>query len=434
MLSPQSFVALQHRNYRLLWIGLFVSFTGSMMQNAALLWHVSLLVPPERKGLALGMVGASRFVPVVFFSMLSGVVADAWDRRKVMFATQVAATLVAVGLAALAFMGSTRVWPIYALSAAGAAVGAFDLPARQSLMPTLVPREHLPNAISLQTIMFQTSSVLGPSLGGVCIAFGGVGWVYVLNAISFSFVVVALLMMRDVPARPSALREPQGRPEQSRGTAPAGPALQAGAKDDVSLRAALEGLRFVFRSPLIRSTMLLDFFATFFSSATALLPIFAQDILHVGAQGYGWLYAAPATGAMMAGTAMVPFTERIERRGRVLLWAVSAYGVATVVFGLSRWFWLTFACLAISGAADTVSTIIRNVIRQLETPNRLRGRMTGVNMVFFMGGPQLGEFEAGAVANWFGAPFSVVSGGLGCLLATAWVAVATPMLRSYKKG
>jgi MFS family permease len=346
--------------------------------------------------------------------MLSGVVADAWNRRKVMFATQVAATLVAIGLAALAFAGSTHVWPIYALSAVGAAVGAFDLPARQSLMPTLVPREHLPNAISLQTIMFQTSSVLGPSLGGVCIAVGGVGWVYVLNAISFSFVIVALMMMRDVPQRPSA------------GVLP-------GAKDDVSLHAALEGLRFVFRSPLIRSTMLLDFFATFFSSATALLPIFAQDILRVGAQGYGWLYAAPATGAMLAGTVMVPATERIERRGRVLLWAVSLYGVATVVFGLSRWFWLTFACLAVSGAADSVSTIIRNVIRQLETPDRLRGRMTGVNMVFFMGGPQLGELEAGAVANWLGAPFSVVSGGVGCLVATIWVAVATPLLRSYRK-
>ena len=412
MLSLQSFVALQHRNYRLLWIGLFVSFTGSMMQNAALLWHVSLLVPPDRKGLALGMVGASRFVPVVFFSLLSGVVADAWDRRKVMFGTQIAATLVAIGLALIAFTGSTHVWPIYALSGVGTAVGAFDLPARQSLMPTLVPREHLPNAISLQSIMFQTSSVLGPSLGGICIAAGGVGWVYVLNAISFSFVIVALLMMRDVPARPPS---------------------EAGAKDNVSLHAALEGLRFVFRSPLIRSTMLLDFFATFFSSATALLPIFAQDILGVGAQGYGWLYAAPAAGAMVSSAAMVPLAERIEPRGRVLLWAVCGYGVATVIFGLSRSFWLTFACLAMTGATDTVSTIIRNVIRQLETPDRLRGRMTGVNMVFFMGGPQLGELEAGTVANWLGAPFSVISGGVGCLLATAWVAVATPRLRSYRK-
>ena len=155
----------------------------------------------------------------------------------------------------------------------------------------------------------------------------------------------------------------------------------------------------MFRSPIIRSTMLLDFFATFFSSATALLPIFAQDVLGVGAHGYGWLYAAPAVGAVMTSAAMVPAVERIERRGLTLLWAVAVYGAATVVFGLSRSFWLTFACLAATGAADTVSMVIRNIVRQLETPDRLRGRMIGVNMVFFMGGPQLGELEAGLVAQ-----------------------------------
>jgi len=218
------------------------------------------------------------------------------------------------------------------------------------------------------------------------------------------------LMMRDVPVRqPSA----------------------PGARDDVSLHAAIEGLRFVFRSPLIRSTMLLDFFATFFSSATALLPIFAQDVLQVGAKGYGWLYAAPAVGAMATSAALVPLIDRIERRGPALLWAVGGYGVATVVFGVSRSFWLTFACLMMTGATDTVSMVIRNIVRQLETPDRLRGRMMGVNMVFFMGGPQLGEMEAGAVANWLGAPFSVISGGIGCLIATGWVAGTTPALRHY---
>ena len=406
----QSFVALQHRNFRLIWIGLFASFTGSMMQNAALLWHVSLLVPPERKALALGLVGLVRVVPIIVFSMISGVVADAWNRRRLMLVTQAAATLVAAALGVLAFRGTTAVWPIYLLAGLGSAVGAFDLPARNSLMPTLVPREHLPNAISLNTIMFQTASVVGPSLGGLLIAVANVGWAYIANAISFSFVIVALLMMRDVPAR-----------------APS----EGGSRDDVSLHAALEGLRFVFRSPLIRSTMLLDFFATFFSSATALLPIFAQDILQVGAKGYGWLYAAPAVGAMATSAVMVPMTERIERRGPTLLWAVGGYGLTTIVFGISRTFWLTFACLALTGATDTVSTVIRNVIRQLETPDRLRGRMTGVNMVFFLGGPQLGELEAGAVANWFGASFSVITGGIGCLIATAWVAVSTPALRRY---
>src|SRR5436309_7308055 len=178
--------------------------------------------------------------------------------------------------------------------------------------------------------------------------------------------------------------------------------------------------------------MLMDFFATFFSSATALLPIFAQDILHVGARGYGWLYAAPSAGAIVTSAAMIPLTERIRRAGPTLLWAVAGYGLATIVFGVSRSFWLTFFCLAMTGAADTVSMIIRNVVRQLETPDRLRGRMIGVNMVFFMGGPQLGEFEAGVLASWLGATFSVVSGGVGCVVATAWIAAATPALRHYR--
>jgi MFS family permease len=425
LLSRESFVALRHRNYRLIWIGLFVSFTGSMMQNAALLWHVSLLVPADRKGLALGFVGLVRVFPIVIFSMFSGVVADAWDRRRVMLWTQIAATAVAVALGVLAFRGVTAVWPIYVLAALGSAVGAFDLPARNALVPSLVPRDHLPNAISLNTIMFQTASVTGPSLGGVLIAASGVGAVYIANAVSFGFVIGALLMMRDVPIRGATDRvaPDSGAP---------GPDSAKG-RDDVSLHAALEGLRFVFRSPLIRSTMLLDFFATFFSSATALLPIFAQDILRVGATGYGWLYAAPAIGAVATSAAMVPLTSRIERRGPTLLWAVAGYGAATAVFGVSRSFWLTFACLALTGATDTVSMIIRNIVRQLETPDRLRGRMTGVNMVFFMGGPQLGELEAGAVANWFGARVSVVSGGLGCLFATAWVAAMTPALRQYRR-
>jgi len=412
LISRQSFVALRHRNFRLIWIGLLVSFTGSMMQNAALLWHVSLLVTPERKGLALGLVGLVRVLPVVVFSMISGVVADAWDRRRLMLFTQTAATLVALALASIAFLNITDVWLLYVLAALGSAVGAFDLPARNALVPTLVPREHLPNAISLNTIMFQTASVAGPSLGGLLIAATHVGWAYVANAVSFAFVIVALLLMRDVPERQPS---------------------EPGARDDVSWHAAVEGLRFVFRSPLIRSTMLLDFFATFFSSAMALLPIFAQDILKVGPEGYGWLYAAPAAGAVVMSAIMVPMTELIEKRGPTLLWSVAGYGLATVVFGLSRSFWLTFFCLAMTGATDTVSMIIRNVIRQLETPDRLRGRMTGVNMVFFMGGPQLGELEAGLVANWFGATVSVVSGGLGCLLATGWVAATTPRLRHYRK-
>jgi MFS family permease len=383
-----------------------------MMQNAALLWHVSLLVPPERKALALGAVGLARVAPVVVFSMISGVVADAVDRRRVLLITQTLSGIVALALAVLTFRGLTVVWPIYILAAVGAAVGAFDLPARQALVPMLVPREHLSNAITLNTMMFVAASVVGPAVAGLVIAAAGVASAYALNAVSFAFVIVALVMMRDIPDR--------------------GPGVGA-SSNDVSWGAALEGLRFVFRSPLMRSTMLLDFFATFFASATALLPIFAQDILHVGARGYGWLFAAPAVGSLVTSVALVPLLQHIDRRGPSIIWSVIGHGVATIVFGVSRSFWLTFACLAAAGSTDTVSTVLRNIIRQLETPDRLRGRMTGINMVFFMGGPQLGELEAGAVANWLGAPFSVISGGLGCLATTIWIAVATPKLRTYRR-
>jgi MFS family permease len=311
-------------------------------------------------------------------------------------------------------MGGLRtLWPIYVIAALSSAAGAFDGPARHALIPNLVPRAHLANAISLNTIMFQIASVTGPSLAGVVVATGGLAAAYWCNAASFVFVIGALLMMRDVRAKGS------DRSDQAPGR--------------LSLGAALEGLRFVFSQPLIRSSMLLDFFATFFSSATALLPIFAQDILRVGAHGYGWLYAAPSVGALVASTAMVRLIDRIDRRGIVLLWAVAGYGLATVAFGASHSFWLMWGCLALTGLTDTVSTVFRNVIRQLETPDHLRGRVVGVNMVFFMGGPQLGELEAGLVANWYGAPFSVITGGIGCLLATGLIAVRTPALRAYRR-
>lgn len=179
MISRRSFVALQHRNFRLIWIGLFFSFTGSTMQNAALLWQVSLLVPPDQKGLALGLVGLVRVVPIVVFSMLGGVVADAWNRRRLMLFTQTGSALVALSLAYTTFRGLSSVWPVYVLAALSSAVAAFDLPARHALVPMLVPREHLPNAIGLNATMFQTASVAGPALGGLTIATAGLGWTWV---------------------------------------------------------------------------------------------------------------------------------------------------------------------------------------------------------------------------------------------------------------
>jgi MFS family permease len=406
----RSYPALQHRDFTLLWIGQLLSFSGSRMQTAAILWHVSLLAAPGRKGIALGLVGAAQVVPIIAFAMVSGVVADALDRRRVMLVTQTTLAIFAATLAALTFGGLRTVWPIYLLAALSSAAASFDGPARQSLIPNLVPREHLSSAISLNTLMFQIASVLGPTLAGLVIAGAGLGWVYAANAASFLMVLVALVLMR--------YRQPAGDvPASSR----------------ITWAAAVEGLRFVFAHAIVRSTMLLDFIATFFASATALLPIFAQDILHVGARGYGWLYAAPSVGAVVAGFITAHTIDRIDRRGVVLLWSVAAYGAATVVFGFSVSFWLTLLCLACVGAADTVSTVIRNIIRQLETPDELRGRMTGVNMMFFMGGPQLGELEAGVTAQFLGPVFSVVSGGIGCLAATGIVAWREKRLRQYRR-
>jgi MFS family permease len=405
----QPFVALQHRNFRLLWMGQLVSTSGSMMQNAAILWHVSLLVPTAQKGLALGLVGLVKIVPIVAFSLVSGAVADAMNRRRVALVTNVIMMVSATTLAVLTFKGLHALWPIYVLAATSAAAASFEGPARQALVPNLVPVSHFPNAISLNTIMFQTASVLGPTAAGLVIGEFGVGWAYAMNAVSFLAAISALLAMRNVPPR---------TPGQSA---------------EVSLKAIREGLRFVFSAPLIRSSMLLDFFATFFASATVLLPIFAQDVLKVGAHGYGILYAAPSIGAVAASLVMVHAVERMDRRGIVLLRSILVYGVATLVFGVSRNFWLTFAALAVSGAADTVSTVLRNIIRQLGTPDHLRGRMTSINMIFFMGGPQLGEMEAGAVASWLGAPASVVTGGVACLGATIWVARKTPALLKYRR-
>jgi MFS family permease len=404
------FAALQHRNFRLLWIGLLISFAGSLMQSAAILWHVSLLVPDDRRALALGMVGLVRVVPIVLFSLLSGVAADVYNPRRQMLVTQKMMAILAAGLAVITWRGLDAVWPVYLLAAASSAAGAFDVPARQALTPNLVPREHLANALALNSIMFQVAAVIGPALGGIVIGQLGVEWCYALNALSFLAVIAALLQMKD-------LRDRRGEAR----------------KAEFNLKSLTEGLQFVFRTPIIRSTLLLDFFATFFSSATALLPLYASDILGVGASGYGWLCAAPATGAIVTSAIMIRMIERIEERGKVLMVAIAAYGLATVAFGLSTTFWLSFFCLALTGAADTVSMVLRHLIRQLEAPDRLRGRMVGVSMIFFNGGPQLGELEAGLVAHWLGPVVSVVTGGVACVMTTGLIAAKTPALRRYRR-
>ena len=286
-----------------------------------------------------------------------------------------------------------------------AAASAFDAPARQSLTPNIVPREHLMNAMSLNNMMVQVASIAGPALGGFVIAGLGVSAVYWFNAASFLAVILALAAMRL-----------EGLPQRNRA--------------NVNFASLIEGLRFVRHNSMVLSTMLLDFFATFFASANALMPVFAKDILHVGAEGLGILYSAESIGALIAGTG-VSILGEMRRKGRTLLLAVGVYGLATALYGFSGNFFLSILFLMLVGAGDAVSTILRATIRQVITPDELRGRMTAANMIFFMGGPQLGNFEAGLLAATIGAPLSVVVGGVATVLFVALVAWQYPQLRRY---
>jgi MFS family permease len=404
---PSSFAALRHRDFRLLWTGQFVSLTGSQMQLVAINWHVYLLT---KSSVALGLVGLVRVVPIVLCSLVGGVVADAFDRKRLMVITQSTMLLSACVLASITATGLHAVWPIYLLTALSSAATAFDNPARQALMPQLVPARDFPNAVSLGLISFQIAMVTGPLLAGLVLAKWGPAVVYGVNAASFLAVIGAVLLLRA-----------QGRASH-----------ETAAQGRVSFAALTEGLKFVWRTPVVVQSMTLDFVATFFASATALLPIYADRILGVGARGLGVLAAAPAVGAVVAGLAMARFGSRLERPGATVLASIAAYGAATVLFGWSHLFWFSCLMLACVGAGDTVSTVLRQTMRQLVTPDRLRGRMTSVNMIFFMGGPQLGELEAGLLAAAVGVQLSVVVGGVGCLLAVVLAAFKAHALLRYK--
>ncbi len=397
--------ALRQRPFRLFWFGFMVSVTGSQMQFWALLWHIRELTDQP---IALGGVGAARIFPLVIFSLYGGVIADRRDRQRVMYLTQSSMVLLAMLLGLLTLDGSIRLWHFYLLTGLQAVAQAFDLPARQALVPNLVSKKNFSNAMSMTSIALQTGSILGPALSGVTIAIFGLEAVYFINALTFIAVIGALILM--------------GKVHQDLETRHLSSSLE-------SIR---EGIRFLRDKPIIFSSMLLDFFATFFSSANALMPIFARDVLGVGEVGYGWLSAAQSMGAALAALAVSQLGE-LRRQGAVLLWAVVVFGLATVLFGFSDLFMISMLALMLIGGADSVSAIIRNTIRQIRTPDNLRGRMVGINQLFFIGGPQLGEIEASSIAQLFGAPFAVISGGIACVLSVAWIARRWPMLASYDR-
>jgi len=382
------------------------------MQTAAVLWHIKQL---SSEPIALGGVGLVRLVPLLVFSLIAGATADVVNRRRLMIITQSVIAVLSTGLGILTLLGLDSIPVIYAIISLSSAFWAFDNPARQSLIPNLVPRDTLTNAFSLSSIASKFGSIVGPALGGLAIAKWGIAYAYFFNALSFLAVIFAIIRM--------------------------GPVEQA-SDDQVteikdilnipSLMASVRGgFRFVLSQPVILSSMLLDGFATIFATVTALLPIFATDILGVGAEGYGLLSAAPPTGAAVVAL-ILAFTKQIRNQGRTLLLAVGGFGLSAMLFGLSRSFALTFIALALTGATDTLSQIIRTTIRQLQTPDHLRGRTVSINQLFFAGGPELGQLEAGVLAQLFGPVIAVVSGSILCLIASVGIALRFPELRRYR--
>jgi MFS family permease len=397
-----SYTVLRHRDFRLLWQAEFASNLGTQMQRVAIAWQIYQLTGDA---LQLGLLGLVRFAAILVVGLVGGVLADQRDRRRLLFASQLGLAASSALLALLSATGSASVAAIYAITLASAALAAVGGPARQAFIPSLVPREEIAGAMSLNILAMQVATVSGPVVAGWLIGQISVTPIYAIDGLSFVLVAGAALAIR---ARPPAA------------------AVTGGA-----LHAALEGLTFLRGSPVLLGVMAADFAATFFGAATVLMPIFASEVLEVGPSGLGFLYAAPAVGAVLGSLAMT--LGPIPRRpGRGVLLAIALYGATVVGFGLSRTVWVSLLLLAAGGAADAASMALRHAIRNLVTPDELRGRVAATHSMFAMGGPQLGEFEAGLAARLIGPGPSVALGGLGTIAAATAVALLAPAIRRYR--
>ena len=397
--------AFKSRSFTLYWIGHLISFAGSQMQLWALYWHLRTI---SDQPLVISGIGLVRFLPVILLSLIAGVAADRFDRRKMTILTQIALGLVALILGLHPAQGAISLWMLFGLVAVQSVAVAFDVPARQALIPSLVSREDLASAYSLTSIASKVGGILGPAISGLVIAYLGLQWAYWINGISYLAVIAALIAMGDIETII------EKKPFEIQSTF-------------LDIR---EGIEFIKNSPIIFSAMILDFFGSFFSSANTLLPFVAMDILHVGPIQYGWLSASQSIGTMLVGLYLSQ-KHNLSRQGLLISVSVAAFGLVTILFGVSTSFWLTMLALILIGAFDGLSTIIRNTVRQLLTPDAMRGRMMSITQIFFKGGPQLGEVESGLAAQLFGVPFAIISGGVGCVLAALFVVKKFPQLWKY---
>lgn len=389
---------LRHRDYRYIWMGQFMSMLGTQMHAAALSWQVYEMTGSV---VQLGLLGLIRAIAIMSTSLVGGAVADAFNRRAVLLVTQAALMLLSVAIAMATMADSVTIWLLYIIAALAAATSAFDGPARQALIPALVPKIELAPAMSLNILVFSVARMVGPAAGGVAVARVGLAGTYLLDAASFLFVIAALLVMR------TRLEPPLVRGNH--------------------LVAIAEGLSFIRRSPVIWGVILLDFLATLLGSTVGLAPVFATDVLKIGPEGFGLLLSAPAAGAVVGGL-LISLVPQPDRPGLVMVGAVVGYGASLMLFGASTTLLVALLALAGAGASDSVSVAMRAVIRNLATPDGLRGRVAAAHSAMAMGGPRLGEFQSGMMAGLVGPRIAMIAGGATVVVASLAMGALVPKM------
>ena len=392
--------AFGYQNFRLWMAARFLVVASTEMQAVAVAWQVYGLT---HRPLDLGLVGLAQFLPGLFLFLLAGHAADRFPRQKILGACFGGFAMCSLAFAALTMSGVRSVWPIYLVLLANGCVRVFNGPAGQSLLPLLVQERDFPNAVAWSASVFTGSTILGPMIGGLLYGFTGTPLpVYMGAAAAYGCALVLMGLMRV-----TAQQKPRG--SQSWGT-------------------VLEGLRYIGRHKLLLGAILLDLFAVLLGGAVALLPAYANDILRIGPKGLGILRSAPGAGAMIMATVLAH--RPISRRaGSLMLWCVAGFGVFTVVFGLSRNVALSVGALALVGACDMVSVVVRQTMIQLGTPDEMRGRVSAVNIIFIGASNEVGQFESGLTAQWLGTVPAGYDGRVGTLaVVAAWIGLF-PSLR-----
>ncbi len=395
------YAVLRNRDLLLYLIGRFIASLGQAMLTVAVLWE---LYERTHSALNLGLVGLTQMAPMLLFTLPAGHVADNHDRKRIMVLMTFIIACASLGLTLISARQAGVSWIYFCLFAAGTA-RTFLWPASSAFLPHLVSRQDFSKAVTWSSGSFHLSSVAGPAAGGALIALTHhAATVYALNAAAALICLALIGLVRRHHT--------------------------VAAKEEMTLKNLIAGFRFVFASRIILGTITLDLFAVLLGGATTLLPVYAKDILRAGPTGLGFLQAALPAGSFLCALAMA-HRRPLQKAGRSLLWAVAGFGLATIAFGLSRWFWLSFLMLFLCGAVDNISVVVRHTLVQLLTPDQKRGRVSAVNSLFIGTSNELGGFESGLVAHLVTPLFSVVSGGIGTILVVLCVAVIWPEIRKY---